>query len=474
MARRRLTFDLFRPPAFHFASEERDRAQGQPSGGDDHRAKSTATVATLAAEDARHATFAELFYDLVFFLPLHRLGLRSTNADDAADYIFYFAAIFNAWVGEAFWHTRFDNDDTLVHIFTLLCIVGVYGMAAGVVRDGSNIFSGSYALVRLLLILKYARTASHLPAARSVCLKFIACFSFGVCFWVASCFVDDSAAKWTLLLLGISVDYASPFLLLRSLPPIHKSHMPERCSLWVVMISSVFVLDFLDDALGADVMDERSGGEDIRAHFLSCARVVGAISIPFSFLMLYSFKARYNLTSSALDSFVYEGLGGKLRIYALIYWHMVLTAAFGLSAMAVNSYMSTCPLDGQEAWGSKLRKRCGYDIPSNQTQHDEPHASPAPPGRFLIYAVAATYFAMGIYHWLCSAANGDERPVKRIATRAISSALLFVFGAIFEPNRFACSDVLIAVGTIGALNVIGDRIEIDGVGTDDSQMRLLA
>ena len=342
-----------------------------------------------------------------------------------------------------------------------MCIVGVYGLAAGVMHNASNIFSGSYALLRGVLLLKYARTALHLPAARGVCLKFIVCFSIALAFWITSCFFDDEVIKWSFLLIGITIDYASPFFLLKSLPPIHHEHLPERCSLWVVMVTSVYVNDFLDDALNADIIDEREGGESMSEHVASCARVFGAISIPFCVLMCYCYKARFSLSPSALASFQNDNITGRLRIYALVYFHMILTLCLGLSAMSINSYMAICPLKGQVEWGKRLRARCGYQIDDDG------------PGRFLIYSVSSTFFSLAIYHALCSAnASSGSLPAKRISMRMLSAFALLIVGSFFN-HEFSCSDILVTLGVIGAVNVLVDRIEFGGKDRGSNQMHLL-
>ena len=131
---RSVRFDIFRPPKWHYnnhgPSGESFGKNGCADDGDDDYGlmsygRTTSTVTTLTyrsdGDGARHATFAELFYDLAFFLPLHRLGLRCTDAENGFYYAFYFAAIFNAWVGEVFWNTRFDNDDRHWCICVHLC-----------------------------------------------------------------------------------------------------------------------------------------------------------------------------------------------------------------------------------------------------------------------------------------------------------------------------------------------------------------
>ena len=84
---------------------------------------------TLDDEDERHATWLELFFDLVFVVAVAQLA-DGLAADPSVHGFLVFAGLFVpvwwAWVGYTFYADRFDTDDRLHRI---LMIAGMFGVA---------------------------------------------------------------------------------------------------------------------------------------------------------------------------------------------------------------------------------------------------------------------------------------------------------------------------------------------------------
>ena len=84
---------------------------------------------TLDDEDERHATWLELFFDLVFVVAVAQLA-DGLAADPSVHGFLVFAGLFVpvwwAWVGYTFYADRFDTDDPLHRI---LMIAGMFGVA---------------------------------------------------------------------------------------------------------------------------------------------------------------------------------------------------------------------------------------------------------------------------------------------------------------------------------------------------------
>ena len=123
-------------------------------------------------------------------MPLQGLSTRALNWDNVGDFWLYYAAIFNAWIGQAFFNNRFDTDDGVAKLFALAKMTCVVGMAAGVPRDintdGGELFVVSYCMLRFLLIVEYLRTAAHVREARSLALRFVLGFTAASSLWLAS------------------------------------------------------------------------------------------------------------------------------------------------------------------------------------------------------------------------------------------------------------------------------------------------
>ena len=79
-------------------------------------------------EKERHATWLELLYDLVFVAAISQLA---TNLNK--DYSFFgflnfsilFVPVWWAWIGHTFYLTRFDSDDVVHRLITMVQIVVV-------------------------------------------------------------------------------------------------------------------------------------------------------------------------------------------------------------------------------------------------------------------------------------------------------------------------------------------------------------
>jgi low temperature requirement protein LtrA len=117
----------------------------------------------------RHATWLELFYDLIFVVVISQLA---HNLD--LDFSFYgflsflalFVPVWWSWTGAAFYATRFDTDDLGHRLLTLLQMIGAAALAVNV-SDGlgkdSTGFALSYAAIRVILVVEYMRTGRSKP-----------------------------------------------------------------------------------------------------------------------------------------------------------------------------------------------------------------------------------------------------------------------------------------------------------------------
>src|SRR5919202_4150318 len=113
---------------------------------------------TLEVEVDRRATWLELFLDLVFVGAIAETA-STLSADPTAIGFGRFLALFLpigwAWAGFTFYATRFDTDDLVYRLLTLLGMFTVAGVAATVpeaLDGGQNEFVVAYVLVRVVLI----------------------------------------------------------------------------------------------------------------------------------------------------------------------------------------------------------------------------------------------------------------------------------------------------------------------------------
>jgi low temperature requirement protein LtrA len=113
----------------------------------------------------RRATWLELFYDLVFVVVIFQLA-HNLEEDFSLNGFLGFLALFVpvlwSWTGAVFYATRFDTDDLGHRILVLLQMVGAAFLAVYVsdaLGNGSVGFVLSYAVICIILVLEYVRTA---------------------------------------------------------------------------------------------------------------------------------------------------------------------------------------------------------------------------------------------------------------------------------------------------------------------------
>jgi low temperature requirement protein LtrA len=204
---------------------------------------------TLEADEERRATWLELFLDLVFVAAIAEVA-STLSADPTAAGFGRFLALFLpigwAWAGFTFYATRFDTDDLVYRLLTLLGMFAVAGLASTVphaFHGGQNSFVVAYVSVRVILLVLYARVYRDVPVARPVSGWFILLFGIAVVDWLISLTVP---VPWKYALWGIAlaIEHVAPiraWQLLRGVP-VHPRHIPERFGLLIIIVLGEGVL----------------------------------------------------------------------------------------------------------------------------------------------------------------------------------------------------------------------------------------
>lgn len=191
----------------------------------------------------RHASWLELFFDLIFVASVAQLSARLT-ADftglGLAKFIFLFVPVWWAWVGHTFYLSRSDNDDLGHRLLTMGQMVGVAGMAVylpAALEASHEGFALSYVLVRLLLVAEYVRAGRHIPRVRPLTDRYARGFFFPLFLWIASVFV---AAPWASVLwaAALVLEFLTPLTAgkLHAQFPPHVTHLPERFGLFTILV----------------------------------------------------------------------------------------------------------------------------------------------------------------------------------------------------------------------------------------------
>src|SRR6266545_1263117 len=215
---------------------------------------------TVGAEDEeRHATWLELFFDLVFVICIAEVV--HTLEDDRSLGGFLgtaglFVPIWWAWLGYTVYADRFDTDDLLHRVLVLAGMLAVIAMALSVhdaLHGGSAQFALAYVAVRVVVLALNARARRHAAPARPLLNLFLAAFTAGAALWLVSVLVPEPY-RYLLWAVGMAVELSAPWLGRRRMAraPIHASHMTERFGLFTLIVIGESVISVAQGAAGVD------------------------------------------------------------------------------------------------------------------------------------------------------------------------------------------------------------------------------
>jgi low temperature requirement protein LtrA len=195
------------------------------------------------AASSRRVTWLELFFDLIFVAAVAQvdapLGVNYSLAG-AFRFLAFFVLIWWAWVGHTLYSTRFDTDDVVQRLLTLIQMFAVAAMAANA-KDAfdsrtSAGFAAAYAAMRLVLVFQYLR-ARQVRESRQLTTHYAIGFGAAAVVWIVSALVDPPA-RYGLWALALAIDLGTPFLAMRhaeKIPP-DSAHLPERFGLFTIIL----------------------------------------------------------------------------------------------------------------------------------------------------------------------------------------------------------------------------------------------
>jgi len=191
----------------------------------------------------RHATWLELFYDLVFVAAISQLAgnlNRDYSLTGLLNFSILFVPVWWAWVGHTFYLTRFDSDDVGHRLITMLQIVAVGSLIIHLpdaLGKSSAGFALSYAAVRYLLVAEYFRAGRHIPHVRPLINRYMLGFGIAATLWVVSTLIPIPH-RFIFWYVAIVVDFLAPLTAgqLHSKFPPHLTHLPERFGLFTIIV----------------------------------------------------------------------------------------------------------------------------------------------------------------------------------------------------------------------------------------------
>ncbi|HEY0240443.1 MAG TPA: low temperature requirement protein A [Friedmanniella sp.] len=249
-------------------------------------------------EKGRVASELELLTDLCFVvavsqaaLALHH-GLVGGHVGSAVTgYVMAFFAIWWAWLNFSWFSSAYDNDDVGYRLLTILQIVGVLTLAAGITTFANGIDVGvshfgliivGYVIMRVGLVLQWLRAARNDPEHRRTCLRYALAIVVVQLGWVGFYPVTHvEALVVPLFAFLVLCELAVPFWAERTGETTwHPHHIAERYGLFFIIVLGETILS------STLAVQEAFTGET--EHRVAVAAVtLGGVLIVFSLWWLY-------------------------------------------------------------------------------------------------------------------------------------------------------------------------------------------
>ena len=192
----------------------------------------------------RHATWLELFLDLVFVVAVAQLGhllAQDISISRLLIFVGLYTPIWYAWFHHTLYADRFDTDNFSHRFLTFAFMLGVAGLAAnihGVLDDTSRYFAASMVFIKLIMIVLYQRCV-HIDVARPLANRLSTIFLVSGLLWLISIFFPT---PWRFWLWGAAVVFEFAVVFHRStrmkyaVLPLAESHVVERWGLFTIIV----------------------------------------------------------------------------------------------------------------------------------------------------------------------------------------------------------------------------------------------
>ncbi|MGK5443531.1 low temperature requirement protein A [Micromonospora sp. URMC 105] len=223
-------------------------------------AESTRRPAAAAGSATRHASWLELFFDLVFVVAVSRLGVLLLDDPSPRGVLVFtglLVTVWWLWISYSYFDDLFDTDRPAQRVAQLTAMLGAVVLAV-TLGDGVGGDSGRYAitygLLFLLLGAMYAVIGHTRPQHRTFCRWYVTGSLVGAVLWLLSVLVPE---PWRYVGWGLAVvlnaTICGPLVYAKARDvPRQRSHMPERFGLFTIVVLGEAVLAVVNgiDATG--------------------------------------------------------------------------------------------------------------------------------------------------------------------------------------------------------------------------------
>lgn len=217
-----------------------------------------ATLRNASEEIDRHATWLEIFFDLIFAVIVIQLSdkvLDKLTLSSIIQGTALFIPIMWTWVNYTVFAARFDNNDGIHWFLTFAIMFAGIIMAIQIPKafeQGATGFSIGFIIGQLALLLLYARTFDRKSTSNNLTWFYLMGFGLGTVVWIMSLFFVPPV-QFIFWLMGMCIYVIVPWIGRRKIlsqAPLNTIYIPERFGSFTVIIlgqviaSVVFGLEY--------------------------------------------------------------------------------------------------------------------------------------------------------------------------------------------------------------------------------------
>ena len=210
-------------------------------------------IARAADEEHRASTPLELLFDLTFVVAVSRAASELAH-DVAAGHVGHavvaygmvFFGIWWAWMNFTWFASAYDTDDVGYRLLTLMQMAGVLIYAAGIhdaFADADFVVGTiGYVVMRVALVIQWARAASNDPEHRATCRRYVVGVSLVQVAWVLRLLLPPDIAFPMFFVLALA-DVLVPVWAERPRQTTwHPEHIAERYGLFTIIVLGECIL----------------------------------------------------------------------------------------------------------------------------------------------------------------------------------------------------------------------------------------
>lgn len=297
---------------------------------------------------SRHATWLELFFDLVFVFAIAELShflYDELSWGIIASFVGLFIPVWWLWIDFSYYADQFDVEHGRYRLVMLGIMWGLVVMAltiGDVLNAHSERFAAIYSALRLVIIWLYIQAWRFVPESRELTARYAISFSVAALLWIVSIATPAPARYW-LWAIALAIEISNgpiTYVTIRSVPT-QKSHMDERFGAFVIIV------------LGEAVVSVATGVAHTDWQWATILAGISGFVMAVGLWWMYFERADEAVIDQALR-------GGKLAlIRSYIYGYSHLLVFMGIVATGVGVQFAIESVSGHEFPIAEQAVLCG-------------------------------------------------------------------------------------------------------------------